>query len=150
MPGQRTEVGELWRKINKDIHHRFRDAFRGCDLPFGGLLLLRHIGRQPGVTVGELARRSGMVKSHVSKMLEQLVRQGYVERRADPADKRLVRAYVTQSATDRMAEMEARAQDAWSAVMDEVPEAQLEDVARGLRILLAALETANGKVNGDR
>lgn len=100
------------------------------------------------MTIGELARRSGTVKSHVSKMMEQLVRQGYVEKRTDPADQRLVRVYVTRSAA--VAEMETRAREAWSGVVDEIPEAQLEQVVRGLRILLAALEQANGKANQDR
>lgn len=120
----------------------------GSDLPFGALIRLRHIAVEPGVTIGELARRSGTVKSHVSKMMEQLVRQGYVEKRTDPADQRLVRVYVTRSAA--VAEMETRAREAWSGVVDEIPEAQLEQVVRGLRILLAALEQANGKANQDR
>lgn len=150
MPGPRAEISELWRTANREIHDRFRQAFRGCELPFGALILLRHINQQPGVPVSELARQSGTVKSHVSKMVEQLVRQGYVEKRTDPADQRLVRVYVTQSAADTMAEMEARAQDAWSGVVAEVPEGQLADVARGLRILVAALEKANGKVQTKR
>ena len=147
MPEPRVEVGELWRSVNREIHEHFRQAFRGSDLPFGVLFLLRHVDRQPGVTVSELARQAGIVKSHVSKMMEQLFRQGYVEKRADQADQRLVRVYVTQSGRRSMAEMEACAQDAWSSVMDEVPEARMEDVVRGLRILLSALEKSNGKMN---
>lgn len=150
MPGPRAEISELWRTASREIHDRFRQAFRGCEIPFGALILLRHIDRQPGVAVNELARQSGIVKSHVSKMVEQLVRQGYVEKRTDPADQRLVRVYVTQSAADSMAEMETRAHGVWSAVLDEVPEGQLADVARGLRIVVAALEKANGKVQTKR
>jgi len=140
MPEPRAEIGELWRTVNHEIHDRFRQAFRGCDLPVGALILLRLIAHEPGMTVSEVARRSGMVKSHVSNVVEQLVRRDYVEKRPDTADLRLLRVYAKQGATGGMAEMEDRAHSVWSAVMDEVPEGQLADVAHGLRILLAALQ----------
>jgi len=139
------EIGELWRSINRGIHEHFRQAFRGCDLPPGAWILLRHIEQQPGVTINELARRSGTVKSHVSKMMEQLVRQGYVEKRTDPADQRLVRVYATRSAAEAMAEMNGRANEAWAAVVAEIPKGQLAEVVRGLKILLEALEKSQRK-----
>lgn len=145
MPGTRSEIGDLWRSVNREMHDRFRQAFRGCDLPFGALIFLRIIKEHPGVTVGELARNSGFAKSQVSKMIAHLVEQGFAEKRADPADQRLVRIYTTPNAEQTTAGMEERAQAAWSAVMDEVPEAQLADVARGLRILLEALKSVNIK-----
>lgn len=149
MTASRSEIGELWRAVNREIHDRFRQAFRGSGMPFVALIFLRQISEQPGVTVSELARVTGMVKSHVSKTVEQLVRQGYVEKRSDPADQRLLRVYLTQSAVDYKANMEAQAMAAWSGVLDEVPEDQLTDVARGLRILLGALEKSKGRVNAD-
>ncbi len=147
MSSPRAEIGELWRQIHRETRDRFRQAFRGCELPFIALILLRQIKMQPGVTVSELARQSGTVKSHVSKMVEQLVRQGYVEKKPDPTDQRLLRVYLTQTATDTMAGMEDRAHGIWSEVMEEIPEGQIADVTRGLRILLAALESANRKLN---
>jgi len=145
MPDPRTEIGELWRSVNREMHERFRQAFQGCDLPFGTLILLRVIKGEPGITVGELARRSGMVKSQVSKLVEQLVQQGHVQKQADPSDQRLVRITPVATATGSLAEMEARARAAWAAVVDEVPDAQLADVARGLQILLTALAKAQEK-----
>ncbi len=139
----RTEIGELWRQVNRQMHDRFKQVFRDSDLPFGAMIALRHIQQMPGVTVSELARRSGVVKSHVSSMMDQLARRRYVEKRTDPEDQRLVRVYVAQGAVDQMAEMETRMREAWSGALDEVPDDQLEEVARGLRILLTALENAN-------
>jgi DNA-binding MarR family transcriptional regulator len=111
------------------------------------LILFRHISEEPGVPVSELARRSGLVKSHVSKMIEQLVQQGYVEKRTDPTDHRLLRIYRTENAPGTMSEMEARAHEVWSSIMAELPEEQLEDVVRGLRVLLMALEKSTRKTD---
>ncbi|HEY3365163.1 MAG TPA: MarR family transcriptional regulator [Symbiobacteriaceae bacterium] len=148
MPELRAEIGELWRSVHREMHERFKHAFRGQEMP-GALMFLRHIDLEPGATVSELARRSGMVKSHVSNMLEQLFRMGYIEKRSDPADQRLLRIYPTPAVAEIKAAMEARFKEVWAVVMDEIPEGQLADVARGFQILLAALEKANGKVNKD-
>ncbi len=145
MREERLEVGELWRSVNREMHLFMRRVFQGGELPFMALVLLRHINREPGVSLVELARRSDSAKSHVSKMIEHLERQGFVEKRPDPDDQRLVRLHLTKAARDVMAETEARAQEAWSRVVDEVPEGQLDDVMRGLRILMGALETLNRK-----
>lgn len=144
--GEPVEMSELWRACNREMHERFREAFRGSDIPFGVVMLLRHITHQPGVTVSELARRSGVVKSHISNMMEQLVRQGLIDKRPDPDDQRLVRIYLTPTATTQMSDLEARVHSVWAAVVDEIPEGQSADVRRGLQILLEALRKSNRKV----
>lgn len=145
MPDMRHEIGELWHKVNREVHEHIRHAFRGSELPPVTLILLRYIRKEPGITVGELARKSDMVKSHVSNMVEQLVRQGLVEKRTDPSDQRLLRLFVTQAAVDFTAAMEARSRKAWASVMEALSEEELADVLRGLIILVKALERSKTK-----
>lgn len=145
MPDQRHEIGELWHKVNREVHDRARQAFRGSKLPPVTLIMVRLMKKYPGITVGELARKSDMVKSHVSNMVEQLVREGFVEKRTDPSDQRLLRLFLTQAATDLIAEMEARVHQLWTSVMEDVPEEDLDDVLRGFRILVNALERSKAK-----
>lgn len=137
------EVSTLWRSVNRLMHDRFRQAFQGCELHPGAMFLLRSISQEPGLTIAELTRRSGTVKSHVSKMADQLVSQGYVEKRADPADQRLTRIYATRAAADIVANVEERAGEAWAGVAKAIPADQREHVVRGLHVLLSALEKAN-------
>ncbi len=137
------EVATLWRSVNRLMHDRFRQAFQGCELHPGAMFLLQNISQHPGLTIAELTRRTMTVKSHVSKMADQLVSQGYAEKRADPTDQRLTRIYATRAATGILASMEERAGEAWAGVTREIPADQREHVVRGLRVLLAALEKAN-------
>lgn len=113
------------------------------------LILLRQIHEEPGVTISELARRSRTVKSHVSKLIDQLLQQGFLEKRSDPADQRIFRIYITQAAIDHKKAMEARIQVHWSQVLSDLPEAELEQVTQGLRILLDALGRSRGSTNTD-
>jgi DNA-binding MarR family transcriptional regulator len=136
---RRAEIGHLFRQVSREVHERLRHAFRGIDLPPMALFFIKHIDERPGVTVSDLARHCGTVKSHCSKTVDVLVRKGYVEKRADPDDQRLLRVYVTGSGTELMAGLETRALGVWSDVLAGVPEEELADVERGLRTLLGAL-----------
>lgn len=149
MSDPRMEIGELWRRVNRATHDRFRLAFHSCGQPMGALFLLRRINSHPGVTVSELARQTEMVKSHVSKLVDQLCQQGFVEKRPDQADQRLVRIHATDAGERMMTEMEATAHASWMGVVNEVPEGQLGAVMQGLSLLLEALERANAKSQGD-
>lgn len=110
------------------------------------LMMMRQIEHEPGVSVSELARRSGTVKSHVSKTVDQLVALGLAEKRPDPQDQRLLRVYSTPAASEFKKQMEARALAHWSEVTADIPEADLAAVEHGLRILLGAVTKANSKV----
>jgi DNA-binding MarR family transcriptional regulator len=71
-----------------------------------------------------LADRIGCVKSNVSQLVDRMVADGLVERRADAADRRLVRATVTRDglrtygiASERLAQLTAQ----WAARVDGGP-----------------------------
>lgn len=149
MPEPRSVIGDLWRQVNRGMHERIRHTFRTIDLPPMSFPILMQIKHSPGITVSELARRSGTVKSHVSKMMEQLVQQGYLEKRPDPDDQRLVRIYPTQAAANSFVEMEERVQAFWSDVVATLPDEEVDKVVDGLRILLTALQRSRAPVNKD-
>lgn len=140
MADSRHELSLLWRSVSREIGDRFRHAFRNSDIHFGMLMVLKQIQHQPGVTLNELARRSGVAKSHVSKMVDQAVKQALVEKRPDPADQRLVRLLITEAGEQTIAPIQARAEAVWATFADAIPEGQVAEVNRGLQILLDALE----------
>jgi DNA-binding MarR family transcriptional regulator len=135
-----NEIGKLWHEINKQMHPRFRQAVRGFNLPVTTLILLRLIDEEPGITISDLARKSGIVKSHVSKMVEQLVHQGFLEKRSDPEDQRLLRVFPTQAAADTKAKLEQRVNEIWAELTVDMPASETASVTAGLRTMLAALE----------
>lgn len=127
------------------MHDRLRAAFRDSALPPLALGLLRVLRKHPGLTVSEVARRTDVAKSYISRTVEQLVTLGCVERRPDAADQRLTRLYVTDAANEIAAELAAFAEQAWAAALSGLSDEDLEKVAAGLHILLAALSDEDEK-----
>ena len=83
--------------------HRCADAYRAAALPDQNLkscqhIYIFHICRNPGISQEQLARRICVNKSSVTRQLASLVKKGFVERRSDPDDGRVLRAYPTEAA----------------------------------------------------
>ena len=61
-------------------------------------LVLRVVGRFPGISAGDLARVVRLHPSTITGILQRLTRRGLIERRRDPGDSRRARLRLRQSA----------------------------------------------------
>jgi len=145
MPATPVEIAVLWRHVNREMRALLHRVGKEYELPLFSFMLLRQIKEEPGITLSELARSVGAAKSHISTTIEQLVREGYVEKRSDPSDQRILRLHVTEAARRYFADLGDRAQGLWAIVLEEY-DGPSEEVARFLRSLLAALERANARL----
>lgn len=59
--------------------------------------VLSRLYDNPGVTQSQLAELTTIARSPLGKIIDQLERRGYVERRNDPDDRRVNRLYATQA-----------------------------------------------------
>ncbi|CAL9332054.1 hypothetical protein SUDANB58_00089 [Streptomyces sp. enrichment culture] len=74
--------------------------------PEAQLALLRHVEANDSVTVRAAAEALLMKPNNVSALVTQLSQRGLLERRQDPADKRVAHLHLTPTARRRLAEVE--------------------------------------------
>ncbi|MEE1754600.1 MarR family winged helix-turn-helix transcriptional regulator [Streptomyces sp. SP18CS02] len=100
--GLATVLPALHRALDRRFAH---DAdFPHPRLPEGRLALLRLVGEREGITVREAAGELLMKPNNVSALVSQLVGMELLERRQDPADKRVAHLYPTAEARRRTAQ----------------------------------------------
>lgn len=83
--------------------HRCANAYRAAALPDQDLkgcqhIYIFHICRAPGISQEQLAQKICVNKSSVTRQLTSLENKGFVERRPDADDRRILRAYPTEKA----------------------------------------------------
>ncbi|MER6787235.1 MarR family transcriptional regulator [Streptomyces sp. NPDC000658] len=108
-------AGELTRRIDDGVAAR---GFEGR--PAYGFAFTRLA--RGGATVTELGAHLGVTKQAASQLVDELVRKGYVERRAHPGDARARLIVLTERGRDctRAAEeAAAEAVRAWAEVLGE-------------------------------
>ncbi|MCD6302395.1 MAG: winged helix-turn-helix transcriptional regulator [Anaerolineae bacterium] len=89
--------GTLFAQIGRMIHHHVRQTLEALGLQRGQPFILAILWSEEGLTQSQLAERVMISPPSISHALQRLTDAGYVERRADPADDRLQRVYLTEA-----------------------------------------------------
>jgi DNA-binding MarR family transcriptional regulator len=98
-PGLSYMLGRLDRVLRRRLSAAVEE--HGLTLPaYTALSVLR---AQGGLSNAQLARRSLITPQSMSEVLAFLVEQGYVQRRAEPDDRRIIRIEVTPAGSRALA-----------------------------------------------
>ena len=129
-------TGRLLSTASRLVEHAWLDALTALGLSHAGLIVLHLLERGPATQV-DLAGLARVEAQTMSRTVERLEREGYVERHPDAADRR--RRVVQR--TESGAEVFARAR---------LIEAELFPAISGLPALRSALLGIIGASSGDR
>ena len=98
-----------------DIARLFKKNFdrrvKGLGLTRSQWLTVATLRRSPGISQSELAEKLDVEPITVARIVDRLEKSGWIERRADPADRRINRLYLTMRVQDVVVRMRALAID---------------------------------------
>lgn len=95
-------VNVLAGRLSREFATRYRERF-GITIP--EWRVVAHLSQSGAVSVREIHTRVDMDKSKVSRAAARLEAAGYVEKRVNPADRRLVELTLTDKGREMMAEL---------------------------------------------
>jgi DNA-binding MarR family transcriptional regulator len=140
MTGERNDdwvaaVGRLVPAVMRGLFPPPPEQSPLCELPLPQLRALHVLARQGDRTMREVAGCLGIAMSTATQIADRLEQLELVQRRADAADRRVVRLALTAAGRAVMAE-HARRRDAQIAVaMEQLGPEEREQVLVGLRLL---------------
>ena len=130
----RDELRQLFKVMRLIRQH---DAYHDTLVPAGLAGLLAEIARSdadsPDCHVKDLAARTGLDASTVSRAVSTLVADGLVERRPDPADKRASVLTLTATGRTALAEKHAWYAGLFSQALGDWSTAELESLLASIR-----------------
>ena len=142
-----TDRDLLARSLRQLRRVVFRDTLLGAlaelgdaDLSMtqlGALMLLEDEGEH---TIKALAERLGRSLSATSRLVDQLVKRGLVDRREDDRDRRAKRVAIGDRGRTFVAELERRRTEAQLAVMATLSADERAEVMRAMRLLADAAD----------
>lgn len=118
------------------IQERLEAGVEPTGLSLAKLGALRHLAEadQP-LPLGQLAERIACVKSNVTQLVDRLEADGLVRRLPDPADRRSVRAAITDDGRARLAAGLAALEKTEDAVVAELEPTELRKLAERIERL---------------
>lgn len=104
-PDDRRHIGFLIADVARLMRASFDRRVRRIGLTRSQWLVLSRLHRHPGISQSELAEMLEVERATAGRMVDRLERRGWLVRRADPADRRINRLYLTAEAEGVQAEM---------------------------------------------
>ncbi|GAA2782065.1 hypothetical protein GCM10010521_71060 [Streptomyces rameus] len=121
--------------VQRLIRRRLRAGVTRPRLRGAEVELLRLVESRPGIGISDAARQLHLASNSVSTLVNQLVRDGYLVRATDPADRRAARLMLTGAAERRLADWQRRRTELVGRHLSRLGEADRE----ALRAALPAL-----------
>ena len=104
---------------------------RGATPAQSGLLFV--LGRQDGLSMGEAGAALDLGLPGISGLAERMMEAGLINKRADPADGRASRLWLTAAGRKELTRAKASAADINARLMDGFSHAEIDIVSRWLR-----------------
>jgi DNA-binding MarR family transcriptional regulator len=95
---QKLTLGHLLAKVSRFVGGRMRMKLDGIGLRHAQGMILFHLWRQDGIAQNVLAQALHITPPTATNTLQRMERDGWIERRRDAADQRIVRVYLTEKA----------------------------------------------------
>ena len=85
-------------RVNQELRRHFDDKARAHGLTFSRARALTLVGRYPGVTQTELARRMAVEPPSMKRLLDGLEQSGFIRRRPVEGNRRANEVFLTERA----------------------------------------------------
>jgi DNA-binding MarR family transcriptional regulator len=100
---------------------------------------LLELGREPGLSQNGLAARLRLEKSSVSRIVTALEKRGWVARKRNPQDTRIVHVHLTDDGRDAAATLAASRQTKFERIFAAIPMEDRDAVLTSLDTLLQVI-----------
>lgn len=109
-----------------------------CGISETQCFVLVEIGRNPDISVKELAKVLRLDKSGISRTVEELVKRNYVERKPSEEDRRYVVLNLTSEGKERFERIENDMNYKFKQILDKIPVDKRMQVIESLELYNAA------------
>jgi len=102
--------------------------------------ILAAVGHEREVTLAELTRRLDLDKAWLSRTIDDLARQGLIEKRKNDTDRRTLLLALTPQGQQRATQLERELHAQFGRVLSRIPATERPGILRALHLLAGALE----------
>ncbi|MEJ6949476.1 MarR family winged helix-turn-helix transcriptional regulator [Natronospora cellulosivora (SeqCode)] len=134
-----TELRELIRSFERKLG-LLDEEMSCCGITLAQCQALVEIGRAKSISLKQLAELLNLEKSTVSRTVNSLVENGYVERRTDPEDRRYIKISLSKDGEKLFTTIESDMDRYFEIIFNSLPENKKDQVLESLELLLKAVD----------
>lgn len=125
----------LLQDVQRILKHHAAEFLEREGVPWTTVVILRHVGDTPGITVTELGRRCGLSKGYVSVLLDQMEVDGWIHKSPDPNDQRRKRLRLSDAGVSFRSSLERKHLEFLHQRLQAISPSHLDAIIVGLQHL---------------
>lgn len=111
--------------IKKKIAHENRSFFLGLDMTHTQWLIIKLIIEKKQANIKDISEYLEVTSSAATQQIEALVKNGYIERKTDVADRRIVNLFVTNKTVQQVAQIRCELKEQFISIFDALSNDEL-------------------------
>jgi DNA-binding MarR family transcriptional regulator len=136
----------LMHDVARLMRTRFDQRARAYGMTRAQWVILARLDRQPGMTQNEMASLCEVEPITVGRLVDRLEARGLLERRLDPADRRIRRLHLLPASLPILKEIHRYKNNLFASVTEGLDEQTLDTVTNALLHMKDKLTTEPGKL----
>lgn len=137
------DVGDLVRKLVRTFQLFERDQIKIYGFTSTQCYSLLEIWKSESISMSELSEKMNLNSSTMTRILDNLVRDGYILREKSEEDRRLVLVSLSEKGKDSAVELNETVNAYYKKIIMNIPNGQLEEVLTSANVLVDAFTKAN-------
>ncbi len=137
------EVGALVQRLVRTFQIFERDQIKVFGFTSSQCYSLLGLLKTGSMAMSELSTKMNLDSTTMTRVIDNLVRDGLVERTRDEGDRRYVVIALTDSGKDVATKLDASIRQYYRAIIANLPEGEAMPVLNSVQLLLTAFERAN-------
>ncbi|MEN1760446.1 MarR family winged helix-turn-helix transcriptional regulator [Anoxynatronum sibiricum] len=137
------EVGQTVQHLVRVMQLFERDQIKPHGFTTSQAYVLTQLKRTPRLTMNELSEKLNARTSTMTRIVNNLVRDRYIERMREEKDRRMVVVSLTEKGQEAAETVEASIQDYYRKIVANLPEGRVREVLQAAALLVEAFDEAN-------
>lgn len=138
-----TEVGELVQRLVRVFQLFERDQIKIHGFTSSQCYTLLELHKQDALSMNELSAKMNLDTSTMTRVIDNLVRDGLVARVRDENDRRFVVVELTPKGQEVAQNLSESIETYYQKIIANLPQGQIDQVLTSVQQLLTAFEKAN-------
>lgn len=139
------DIGELLQKAVRILHVFEREQIRIHGFTSSQCYVLLALLRSGPLTINEISGRLNLEISTITRIMDNLVRDGFVLRQRTLPDKRVVEASLTETGVTAATKLQMGITNYYQNVIMHLPRGRVREMMGAMECLLDALEKSYGR-----
>lgn len=137
------EVGDTVQRMVRVFQLFERDQITVFGFTSSQCYCLLEIFKADGLTMNELSDKMNLNTSTMTRVVDKLVRDGYITRSRDEEDRRIVFVRLTAKGEESAVKLNESINEYYRKIINHLPDGRVEEVLGAVSLLINAFEKAN-------